>query len=339
MEYRQLGKTQIELSVLTFGAWAIGQGILGGIERRDAVDALRKAYELGSTSIDTAPLYGLGLSEEVVAEAIAGIPRDRLQLLTKCGMVWEGNRGHEYLKNIDFCGRTIDLYLYGGRESIMRECENSLRRLKTDYIDLYSVHWPDPTTPIEETMEALSRLKQQGKIRAAGVCNHSLAQMQGAEAVVDVASNKVRYSMLNRGIEQDLIPYCFEAQKSILAYSVLQRGILTGRDLPKFIWKVGENLREAALYEPENLRRIRTFLSNITPIALDHGVTVTQLGIRWVIDQPGVTVALLGATSPDQIVFDAQALDVSLTATEKLTINGLLAELEETLELEPVPGA
>jgi len=332
MEYRKLGNSGIELSVITFGAWSIGETHLGDATRADTLAALRRAYDMGCTSIDTAPGYCMGLAEEVVAEAIRDLPRDKVQILTKCGMIWGGHKG-KLANTCNYKGQRYEIYNYAGKESIIKECEDSLRRLQTDYIDLYSLHWPDPTTPVEETMEAFSLLLQQGKIRAAGVCNHSPEAMMEKDALCPVVANKARYSMLNRGIEKDLVPYSMQENKGILAYSILQRGILTGRDFRKFLWPE-DNYWEVALYEPENRNRIRNFLDKLAPMAADKGVTLTQLCIRWTIDRPGITAVLLGATSAEQVAFDMQAMQVSLTDEETSSINKHLAGLEEELELE-----
>ena len=330
MEYRTLGDTDLSLSVLTFGAWAIGPWAQYSAPTEKAIAALRKAHELGLTSIDTAPNYSLGFSEEVVGTVLADLPRDRVQLLTKCGVVWEGTQGILRYKDIKNKDRLYDIYHYSGKESIIRQCEDSLRRLKTDYIDLYSIHYPDPTTPIEESMEAFIRLKEQGKIRAAGLCNHTLEDMVNAEEVVTVVSHKARYSMLNRRIENDLLPYCLEKNKSILAYSVLQRGILTGLELPKFLWRQ-DNPWEAALYEDTNAVSIRAFLDKLALIASGYGVDLSQLVIRWTIDRPGITVALLGATSPEQIEHDAKALEISLSEEDTRIIDDLVEQVSQQL--------
>jgi aryl-alcohol dehydrogenase-like predicted oxidoreductase len=331
MEYRELGDSGIELSRITFGAWSIGQLQLGDPTREDALAALRKAYEMGCTSIDTAPGYNKGFAEEVVAEAISGLPRDKVQVLTKCGMVWGGGKG-KLVNTCTYQGQRYEIYRYAGKESVIKECEDSLRRLNTDYIDLYSLHFPDPTTPIEETMEAFSLLLQQGKIRAAGLCNCDAEIMRKADALCPVVSNKARYSMLNRGIENDLIPYSLENDKAILAYSVLQRGILTGMDMRKFLWPE-DNSWEVALYEPANAARIRAFLDKLQPMAEDKGVTLTQLCVRWTLDRPGITVTLLGASSEKQVMFDLRAMDITLDEEETNTINRYLSELEAGLEL------
>src|SRR4051812_22779304 len=190
MEYRKIGSSQLEVSVVTFGAWAAGGWMWGGNERSDAIEAIRKGYDLGVTSIDTAPIYGQGESEEIVGEAIKGLPRDKIQLLTKFGMRWDLAKGNLAFNTKNNEGEAIDVHKYAGRESIIAECEASLKRLGTDYIDLYQIHWPDVTTPIQETMETMEELKKQGKVREAGVCNYNAEQMIEAEKYVNLASNQ-----------------------------------------------------------------------------------------------------------------------------------------------------
>ena len=158
MEYRKLGNSDLNVSVITFGAWAAGGWMWGGNDRNGAVKAIRAGYNLGMTSIDTAPIYGQGTSEEIVGEAIKGLPRDKVQILTKYGMRWDLAKGNFDFKSADNSGKSIDIYRYAGKESIIEEVENSLRRLGTDYIDLYQIHWPDLTTPIQETMETVASL-------------------------------------------------------------------------------------------------------------------------------------------------------------------------------------
>jgi aryl-alcohol dehydrogenase-like predicted oxidoreductase len=173
MQFRKIGNSDLDVSVITFGAWAAGGWMWGGTERSEAIKAIQASYEVGVTSIDTAPVYGQGLSEEIVGEAIKDLPRDKVQILTKYGMSWEGTKGTLSMKSKNNAGDPIEIYRYAGKESIMKECEESLKRLGTDYIDLYQIHWPDVTTPIHETMEAVSRLVEQGKVRYAGVCNYN----------------------------------------------------------------------------------------------------------------------------------------------------------------------
>src|SRR5882724_107944 len=203
MQYRQIGETDLKCSVISFGAWAIGGWKWGGSDRGEAVKAIRASYEEGVTSIDTAPAYGQGLSEEIVAEALQGIPRDKVQVLNKYGLRWDVNDGEFFFKSQDNNGKDISMRKLSSKKSILEECENSLRRLKTDYIDLYQAHWYDSTTPVSEAMEAMIVLKEQGKIREAGVCNYTVELMEKAEQTFKLASSQVPYSMILRDIEKD----------------------------------------------------------------------------------------------------------------------------------------
>jgi aryl-alcohol dehydrogenase-like predicted oxidoreductase len=334
MFYRPLGATGIELPALTLGAWSIGPLQSFAADKTSAIGAIRKGYELGCHTFDTAPGYGFGYSEEVLAEAMEGVPRDRINILTKCGVIPGGGRGR-LQSQMEHEGKKLDIYIYSGKESVIQECEGSLRRLKTDYIDLYSVHRYDPTTPLAELAEAFELLLRQGKIRAAGVCNYTFEQMQDAEKYFPVASIKTTYSMLNRPIENDLVPYCLGHNKGILAYSVLQRGILTGRNYPKFLRDVDENSSEAALYDPENMEKIRGFLDTITPLAEDKGVEVTHICLRWAIEQPGITTGLIQASNAEQVKDDFKALDISFTVEDKTFIDRHLNALLDRLEFSP----
>src|SRR5688572_31162892 len=198
MEYRNIGQSQVKVSAISFGAWAIGGWQWGGADRREAIEAIKASIEAGVTSIDTAPAYGQGLSEEIISEAIKDIPRDKVQIMTKFGLRWDTTKGEFFFSSKDNNGSPIQMHKYAGKEDIIKECEDSLRRLGTDYIDLYQIHWHDVTTPISETMETLLRLKEQGKIRAVGVSNYTAPQMEEAEQTIPLASNQVPYSMLFR---------------------------------------------------------------------------------------------------------------------------------------------
>ncbi|QEC51543.1 aryl-alcohol dehydrogenase-like predicted oxidoreductase [Anseongella ginsenosidimutans] len=328
MEYRQLGKSDLKVSSITFGAWAIGGWMWGGADRREAIKAIHKAADLGITSIDTAPIYGMGTSEEIVGEAVRELSRDKIQLLTKFGLVWEGTSGRLHMKDSPHQGKKYDVYKYAAADSIRKECENSLRRLKTDYIDLYQIHWPDPTTPIDETMDAVAALIREGKVREAGVCNYSAAEMKEAETTLKLVSNQVPYSMVNRGIEAEIVPHCLETGAGILAYSPLQRGVLTGKFQPGHEFKEGDHRPQTPFFKPGNISRINTFLEKIRPIAEDKGATLAQLVLRWTIDQPGITAALAGARDAAQVAQNAKAAEITLNAEELASINGHLAELE-----------
>lgn len=328
MEYRQLGESNLKVSAITFGAWAIGGWMWGGAERKDALEAIRVSIDHGVTSIDTAPIYGQGLSEEIVGEAIKGQKRDQLQILTKFGMRWDLDKGTLAFKSKDNSGKDIDIYKYAGKESVIQECEDSLKRLGTDYIDLLQIHWMDVTTPIEETYEAVLRLKEQGKIREAGVCNYNAEQTKVANSVVKLASNQVPFSMLERSIEKELVPYCIENKIGILAYSPLQRGILTGKIKPGHSFNEGDTREGSKFYQPENVTRINAFLDELRPMAESKSATVAQLVIRWTIERPGITVALVGARDANQAIQNAKAINVKLSAEEIDYINERLYKLQ-----------
>jgi len=336
MIYRQLGDSGIELPAITLGAWCIEPGEQG-VSKTDSIAALRMGYELGCHAIDTSSGYGLGFTEEVVAEAIEGVPRDKITLLSKCGIVAEGNRGR-YIGRYQRNGISADCYYYAGKDSIIQACENSLRRLRTDYIDLYSLHLPDPTTPIAESMEAFDQLLRQGKIRAAGVCNYTAGQLKEAAQHVKLSSIKRPYSMLNRQIERDVVPFCLDNGIGVLAYSVLQRGILTGRNYPKFLRTRDEDPAEALLYEPANMAAIRDFLDAITPLALEKGVETTHLSLRWTIEQSWHPVAIIEASGAAQVEDDFKAVSISFTNEDMDFIDQQLAELVPRLDFSaPMP--
>jgi aryl-alcohol dehydrogenase-like predicted oxidoreductase len=327
MIYRKIGNSDLELSVITFGAWAAGGWMWGGTERKDSIDAIRKSYDEGVTSIDTAPIYGQGDSEEIVAEAISVYSRDKVQLITKYGMRWDLAKGTLAMKSKDNNGNDIDVYKYAGKESIIKECEDSLLRLKTDYIDLYQIHWPDVTTPIPETMEAVAQLIQQGKVRHAGVCNYNADQVKEASQYIDIISNQVPYSMVKRDIEAELVPYALDAQKSILAYSPLERGLLSGKMKPGYTFEKGDHRANLYFFKDENLNRTNAFLDKLRPMAAEKNATLSQLVLRWTIEQPAITIALAGARNAEQSVQNAKAVNLSLSKEENAFITTLLNEL------------
>ncbi|WP_295212310.1 aldo/keto reductase [uncultured Chryseobacterium sp.] len=324
MLYRKLGKSNLEVSAITFGAWAAGGWMWGSTDRNDAVEAIRASYDAGVTSIDTAPIYGQGTSEEIVGEAIKGISRDKVQILTKFGMRWDLAKGDFAMHSKNNDGQDIDVYKYAGRDSIIYECEQSLKRLRTDYIDLYQIHWPDSTTPIDETFEAVSRLIEQGKVRFAGVCNYNFQQMEEAEKTLEIVSNQIPFSMVNRGIEEETVPYCIENNKSILAYSPLERGLLTGKITLGYKFQEGDHRASHKHFQPDFIEKTNALLDKVKPVAEQYHVSLGQLVLRWTIERPGITVALAGARNAEQAVQNAGAADIHLTAEEISTINDLV---------------
>lgn len=299
----------------------------GGADRREAVQAIRDSFDLGITSIDTAPAYGQGLSEEIIAEAMDGVPRDRYQILTKYGLRWDKKEGEFHFSSTMNDGTPIDVYKNARQESIMKECEDSLRRLKTDHIDLYQIHWADSTTPIHETMEAMIRLKEQGKILEAGVCNYSKAQMVEADETYEIASNQVPYSMVLRDNEKDVIPYCIEKGKGVIAYSPLQRGLLTGKIKPGHVFNEGDTREGNRFYTQESIQRINEFLDKLRPMAEARNATLSQLVIRWTLQRPGITVALVGARNSEQAIQNARAMEVKLSNEDFIFMDQKLAEM------------
>ena len=327
MEYRQIGNSPVIASSITFGAWAIGGWMWGGADRKEALEAILASYELGVTTIDTAPVYGQGLSEEIVGEALKQLPRDKVQILTKYGMRWDLKKGEFFFNSTDNDGQPLEVYRYAGKESVILECERCLKRLGTDYIDLFQIHWADPTTPIEETMEAILQLQKQGKIRAAGVCNYTAEQMKIAETIISLASSQSPYSMVFRDIEKELVPYCMEHNKAVIAYSPLQRGLLTGKIKPGHQFNEGDTREGNRFYTDENIQRINNFLDNLRPLAAEKKATLAQLVIAWTLVQPGITLALVGARNPEQAIQNAKAGDIKLSMEDLQIINDQLYKL------------
>lgn len=324
MEYRKLGNSDLEVSAITFGAWAAGGWMWGSTDRKEAVEAIKASHEVGVTSIDTAPIYGQGTSEEIVGEAIKDFSRDKVQILTKFGMRWDLEKGDFAMNSYDNSGNAIEVYKYAGKESIIYECEQSLKRLGTDYIDLYQIHWPDSTTPIDETFEAVSKLIEQGKVRFAGVCNYTASQMQQAERTLPLVSNQIPFSMVNRAVESETVPYSIEHNKSILAYSPLERGLLTGKIHAGYQFKHGDHRANLPHFQPQFVEKTNAFLDKIRPIAEQHNVSLGQLVLRWTIERPGITIALAGARNAEQAVQNAHAIDITLSKEELKTIDDLV---------------
>ncbi len=327
MHYRRVGNTDLTLSAVTFGAWAAGGWAWGGSEPKAAVEGIRAAFDAGVTTIDTAPAYGQGLSEEIVGEAIADIPRERVQILTKYGLRWDLKKGELFFKTRDNAGNAIDVYRYAAQASVRDECEMSLRRLKTDYIDLYQIHWPDPTTPIEDTMEVVSRLITEGKVRYAGVCNYSAGQLARAEGVVRIASNQVPYSMLRRDIEDETVPYCMRHGTGILAYSPLERGLLSGKFKPGHAFSDGDTRAGERYYRTENVVRINELLGMLKPLADEKNISLVQLVIAWTLKQQGISSALVGARNAEQALHNAKGADVELNDEDLGFIESRLSEV------------
>lgn len=315
---RAIGRSGIISSAVGLGTWAIGGWMWGGTDEKDAVAAIHASLDEGITLVDTAPAYGLGLSEEIVGKAIAD-RRDKVVLATKCGLEWHTQKGTHFF---DQHGKAV--YRYLGADSIRHEVEESLKRLQTDYIDLYQTHWQDATTPIEETMSMLLDLKKEGKIRAIGISNVNVDHLKEYMAIGQVDSAQEKYSMLDRGLELEILPFCREHTISILAYSPLALGLLTGKIGPDREFK-GDDLRQNnPRFAKDNLEKTAAMLGELKPIAKRNNVTLAQLVIAWTIAQPGVTFSLVGARNVQQAQENARAGQVELSEEDITTINKVL---------------
>ncbi len=332
MIYRKLGKSDVEVSAITFGAWAVGGWMWGGTDEEQSIAAIRKAIELGVTTIDTAAVYGFGRSEEIVAKAIAPYKRENLQILTKFGLRWDISQpAPKRWDTTDRNGNPAVVSHWAKADGIIYECEQSLKRLSTDYIDVFQQHWPDPGTPLEQSAIALATLLAQGKIRAVGESNFNVEQLETISDLIPIASNQPPYSMVNRGIENDVMPYCVEHDISVIVYSPLQRGLLTGKITDGYQFNGDDHRANSPLFRGENLRRVNAFLNEIRPIAQAHNATLAQLVINWTLHRPGVTAVLVGARNPQQAEENTKAMQFELCETEIAEINEKLDDLELTV--------
>jgi aryl-alcohol dehydrogenase-like predicted oxidoreductase len=317
METAGIPGTSLEVSRVAIGTWAIGGWMWGGTDEAESIATIRAAVDRGINVIDTAPVYGFGRSEEIVGKAIAdGHLRSRVLLATKVGLEWEGER----------------VFRNASRARIAQEVEDSLRRLQTDYIDVYQVHWPDPLVTIEETAEAMHRLFEQGKIRAIGVSNFSVAQMERFRQVAPLHVLQPPYNLFERGIEADVLPYCRKNKIATFGYGALCRGLLSGRMRPDSTFN-GDDLRGTdPKFKPPRFAQYLAAVDRLDRFAQQRfSKRVIHLAVRWMLDQ-GITTALWGARHPGQL---QPAEDVSgwwLDAPAKAEIDRIL----ETTVTRPI---
>ncbi len=327
MEHRKLGKSDLQLPVVTFGAWAIGGLFWGGADDQDAVRAIETAIDSGIDAIDTAPAYGQGHSERLVGKAVAG-KRDRVKILTKCGLRWDDESGEFFftLENTPG-GKPVTFYKNVKKESILYECEQSLKRLSIDTIDLYQVHWPSSSAPAEETMEALTELKKQGKIREFAVSNYSPTQLLEALRHGAIVSDQVKYNLLERDIEETVLPFCREHNLGVICYSPMAMGLLTGKVTEDRKFADSDVRSSDVLFSKENRRKVQKALTELEPVLRSHDATPAQLAVAWVIAQPGVTTALVGARNAKQVAENAKAAELKLSTTEVSKIRKIFTGL------------
>ena len=327
MQYRQLGNSDLKISVVTLGAWAIGGLFWGGTDEKESIEAIQRSIDEGVTTIDTAPIYGCGLSEEIVGKAIKG-RRDKVQLLTKFGLRWDTAEGTHYFDLDAPDGRKVTVHKIASREWVIRECEECLRRLGVETIDLFQHHWPDPKYPVDETFEAIDRLKRDGKIRYAGVSNYNVEQLEKVTKVADIVSLQPPFSMVRRNSQKDVIPWCREHGLGVIVYSPLQMGLLTGKVTEDRVFPPTDVRSSNPLFSPENRRRINAFLDRLRPIADRHNASVANVVIAWTVRQPGITAALVGARNAKQASENARGGVIELDMEEMRAIDKDLEELQ-----------
>ncbi len=317
---REIGKSGIKASAVGLGTWAIGGWMWGGTDEGAAVDAIKASIDEGITLIDTAPAYGMGRSEEIVGRAISG-RRDQIVLATKCGLVWHTQRGNHFFDQQD---KPVHRYL--GKDSIIYELEQSLKLLGTDYIDLYITHWQDPTTPIAETMEAMEQLKKDGKIRAIGASNTSVDDLNAYVAAGQLDCLQEEYSMVKRDIEGTLLPVCAKTEVSMLSYSSLALGLLSGKIGSDRTFNGDDQRKDNPLFSIENRLKITALMEEIAPICAEHDASSAQTIIAWTLQQPGITFSLCGARNPAQAIENANAGRISLSQEDISAINTAAAK-------------
>jgi aryl-alcohol dehydrogenase-like predicted oxidoreductase len=303
----------------------------GGTKRNDPEGAIRAAIDHGINLIDTAPMYGYGKSEELVGEALKGI-RDKVVLATKCGMVWYKKEGDKFF-DANETGeaeteqdKKYEVYINLRPAMVRYEIEQSIRRLKTDRIDLYQTHWQDSSTKTEDVMAELLKLKQEGKIRAIGCSNATIDQMKRYQSVGQLDADQEQYSMLQRQHEADNLPFCRENNVAFLAYSPMALGILSGKIGPNHKFGQGDVRQSNPWYQQAARTKVDALLDVIRSVAEDKGVTIAQTVIAWTVEQPGCTHALVGARDPDQAIANAKAGEVVLTEEEIWTIRKAVAQ-------------
>jgi myo-inositol catabolism protein IolS len=315
MQTRQLGQSDLQITPIIMGTWQAGKRMWTGIEDEDSIKALRAAYEAGITTIDTAIVYGQGHSERIVAQALSDV-RDKVIYASKV-----------FANSLKY-------------DLVIASCEESLTNLNTDRLDLYQIHWPSGAfnseiVPISETMAALNKLKEQGKIRAIGVSNFSRAQLAEAAQYGRIDSLQPPYSLFWRQVETDTMPYCIEHKVSILAYSSLAQGILTGKFAADHQFAEGDNRAKNKLFQPENARRIQQALTQLKPIAEQYNCTLAQLALAWLIAQPQ-TNAIAGARYAEQAIDNAQAAAVELSLEDITKIDQIGRQVTDFLDNNPV---
>ena len=301
--------TQLRVSRVALGTWAMGGWMWGGADARESVATIGSALDRGINLIDTAPVYGFGVSEEIVGKALghSGL-RSRALIATKVGLEWRDGK----------------VYRNATRRRIVQEIDDSLRRLRTDYIDIYQVHWPDPLTPVEETADAMRALHEQGKIRAIGVSNFSVEQMQRFRSVAPLHVLQAPYNLFERSIEPEILLYCRRNNIATLGYGALCRGLLSGRMRIDTKFE-GDDLRRIdPKFQPPRFAQYLAAVQQLDQLAREFQRRVIHLAVRWMLDQ-GISVALWGARRPDQLDETQAVAGWSLDEATRAKIDRILS--------------
>jgi aryl-alcohol dehydrogenase-like predicted oxidoreductase len=318
MQMRQLGSTDLKLTTVGLGTWAMGgpwQYGWGPQDDDEAIGAIRAALDSGINWIDTAPAYGLGHSEEMIGKVLKQT-KAKPFIATKCGILW--NQKKEKVTCLE-------------RRSVRRECDDSLKRLGVDVIDLYQIHWPDPEEQIEQAWEEMAKLADEGKVRHIGVSNFSIEQIERVRKIHPVASLQPPYSMLHREVEDGLLEYCAQLNIGVVAYSPMQRGLLTGKFSQQRLASLplDDHRRRNADFQEPRFSAALELVEQLQEIAGRNGRTCAQLALSWVLRRSEVTAAIAGARRPDQIAETVQASDWNLSAKDADEIEQLLGKFEK----------
>jgi aryl-alcohol dehydrogenase-like predicted oxidoreductase len=320
MRKRKLGWTDLEITAVGLGTWAMGgswQWGWGAQDDRESIATIHKAMDSGLNWIDTAPVYGHGRSEEVVGRALKEM-KDKPIVATKLGLCWNG--GTKQFGRLKAA-------------SVRQECEDSLRRLGVDVIDLYQIHWPNPDEDIEEGFEAMARLKDEGKVRYIAVSNFSVEQMERVGKIARVASLQPPYSMLNRGVEKEVLPYCASHEIGVVAYSPMAKGLLTGKVTKEWVASLpdDDHRKKGREFNEPQLSANSNLVDGLRGIAESRGHTPARLAVAWVLRRSEVASAIVGARRPSQIEETAPAGDWEMCAEDLEAVEKLLEERTEAL--------
>jgi aryl-alcohol dehydrogenase-like predicted oxidoreductase len=325
MESRQFGRTEVSVSPITLGSWPMSGDRYGRIDDREAINTIHRAMDQGITSFDTAPGYGSGHAEETLGAALVG-RRDRAVVTTKCGIVSRDSRTGQPGRNAT-------------RASILQEIDDSLRRLRTDHVDVYLVHWPDPNTPLEETMATMDQIQRAGKTRLVGVSNFDVALLEQCRKLRSIDVLQVGYNLFDRRMEREVFPYCREHGIGVMAYGSLAYGLLTGAfsedtTFEETDWRSNGVAFGQPILGGDNFRHNVSLVRRLRDeVAVPNGLTVAQVALAWVVRNPTVTTAMVGARVPAEIEENVGAANVSLSESDVAQIERIMDEARGRIEV------